>query len=41
MRDSVALAKLARKADEVSVGEEGAGGEGIAEFAFKDADTST
>ena len=39
VRDSVALAKLARKADEVSSGEEGAG-EGIGEFAFKDADTA-
>ena len=40
VRDSVTLAKLARKADETSTGEEGAAGEGIAEFAFKDADTA-
>ena len=40
VRDSVVLAKLARKADEVNTGEEGAAGEGIAEFAFKDADTA-
>ena len=39
VRDSVALAMLARKADELNTGEEG-GGEGIAEYAFKDADTA-
>ena len=39
VRDSVALAMLARKADELNTGEEG-GGEGIGEYAFKDADTA-
>ena len=39
VRDSIALAMLARKADELSTGEEGSG-EGIGEYAFADADTS-
>ena len=39
VRDSVALAMLARKADELNTGEEG-GGEGIGEYAFKDTDTA-
>ena len=40
VRDSIALAMLARKADELSLGEDGETGEGIAEYAFKDADTA-
>ena len=39
VRDSVALSMLARKADEMNLGEDG-GGDGIGEFAFKDADTA-
>lgn len=40
VRDSIALAMLARKADELSLGEDGNAGDGIGEYAFKDADTS-
>ena len=40
VRDSIALAMLARKADELSLGEDGETGDGIAEYAFKDADTA-
>ncbi len=39
VRDSIALAMLARKSDELNQGEE-ASAEGIGEFAFKDADTA-
>ena len=38
VRDSIALAMLARKADELDLGEEA--GDGIGEFAFADADTA-
>ena len=38
VRDSIALALLARKADEMDLGEDS--GDGIGEFAFADADTS-
>ena len=40
VRDSIALAMLARKADELSLGEDGETGDGIGEYAFKDADTA-
>ena len=39
VRDSIALAMLARKSDELNQGEE-ASAEGIGEYAFKDADTA-
>ena len=39
VRDSIALAMLARKSDELNQGEE-TSAEGIGEYAFKDADTA-